>query len=312
MPLQSQHGQARGYGGTSYRDPTEYDQPPSKRLRPSEELARRAAYEQSQRSSHRATIQLQQQEPYTQYARDLGAPIRTSAYFQGQPAAPAFGSEYSFGHQRNSSSSASSPFISPRTEYPGYPYSTPNTSYQQPPRDNYQHQYNQYPSSQLRQAPQLMQPVPPERQLPSSLPLQSSASRSYAPSYGAESGASRSYAPSYEAEEKTSTEAKYMEGRQSSRSNYQPQAYTTGYERLEHPVTRTLPPPANSLPTQSLPSVLPSLQSTLNYSPQRLETPQLGSSSAYSSGGANTNQTSSGVPEGTGYGRGTYRGRENG
>ena len=95
-----------------------------------------------------------------------------SGYFQGPQSAPSSSiSEYSFKHQRTQSSSTSSPYVSPRTEIPGYSSSAPNPFYQQQQQQQqqarepvYTYQQGQPTDFQSRQVPQLAQPVAPFRQ----------------------------------------------------------------------------------------------------------------------------------------------------
>lgn len=83
------------------------------------------------------------------------------------PAAPQAGSgtlqDYSFRHQRNDSSSTTSPYVSPRTEMPGYIPPTPNSAYPTQPRESVYQYQNAYSTAPPRQATQLTQQIPPYR-----------------------------------------------------------------------------------------------------------------------------------------------------
>lgn len=184
-------------------------------------------------------------------------------------------SEYSFGHQRNNSSSTSSPFVSPRHEYSGYSFSGHNNSlydqrlrdqYQQPTRDqSYQYQQGQYLGSQARSTPQIAQPVPQFRPLPSTFPSQTEQPRPY---------------QRYEGDDNTSSDRGYGTGSYAtSRPDYyNSQTTSTSFDRLVQPQARTLPDP--SLP---LTSVLPPMQTTLPSSQPRRDPSQ-----SYTSSGGPT------------------------
>ncbi len=268
-----------------YRDPTiGYDDPPLKRQRMSIDLARRTAYEHDQRLSQRSY--LQQRDPYGQYTPST--PNRGSYYVQGPPTGPG-PVEYPFSHGRTNSSSNSSPFLSPRTEYPTYQFPTPGSMYQSHSRDS-PHQYpqSQYNSTQPKAIPQLAQPVPPYRPLPSSLPSQPEQPRAYSRPVEMDdhSMASRGYEQSY------------------NNSQYPP----TNYDRQVQPLGRTLP-----APSQGVASLLPPLQSLSSAQPRR-DTLQSYSSSGLSNVETNTQLPSTFPPgsETQNYLPQPYRGRENG
>ena len=286
MGLQPQHEQSGAYGSLGYREPSlGYDDPPLKRQRMSVGLARTTPFEQDQRHSQRY---IQQRDPYAQYAPST--PSRGSYYVQG----PSTGSgpvpiEYPFSHARTNSSSNSSPFLSPRTEYPAYQFPASNSMYQPHSRDSpHQYQQTHYNSSQPKSIPQLAQPIPPFRPLPSSVPSQPEQSRAYSRSLenDEQSIANRGYEQNY------------------SSAQYPP----TSYDRQNQPLARTLPAPQHSLT-----GLLPPLQSLSSTQPRR-DTPQ-----SFSSGGMTNvdtnNQLPSAFPSGSetqNYLPQPYRGRDHG
>lgn len=285
MGLQPQHEPSVGFGPSGYREPTlGYDDPPLKRQRMSIDLARRTAYEHDQRLSQRSYIQ--QRDPYSQYAPST--PSRGSYYIQGPQTGPG-PVEYPFSHGRTNSSSNSSPFLSPRTEYPAYQFPASNSMYQPHSRDSpHQYQQSQYIPNQPRPIPQLAQPVPPYRTLPSSVPSQPEQSRAYArlTETDEQSMASRGYEQSY------------------NNAQYPP----ISYDRQVQPLARTLP-----APSQAVTSLLPPLQSLSAAQPRR-DTLQSYSSSGMSNVETN-NQLPSSFPqssEAQSYLPQPYRGREHG
>lgn len=267
MGLQPQHEQSGGFGPLGYREPTlGYDDPPLKRQRMSIDLARRTTYEHDQRLSQRSYIQ--QRDPYGQYAPST--PSRGSYYVQGPPTGPG-PIEYPFSHGRTNSSSNSSPFLSPRTEYPGYQFPAPNPIYQPNTRDSpHQYQQSQYTPTQPRPIPQLAQSVSPYRPLPSSVPSQPEQPRAYSRSMETDeqSMASRGYEQNYNS------------------SQYPPM----NYDRQIQPLARTLP-----APSQAVTSLLPPLQSLSSAQPRR-DVLQSYTSSGISNIEANTQLPSSFPP----------------
>ena len=285
MGLQPQHDQSGVFAPSGYREPTlGYDDLSLKRQRMSLDLARRTTYEHDQRFSQRPYTQ--QRESYGQYAPST--PSRGSYHTQGPPTGP--GSiEYPFSHGRTNSSSNSSPFLSPRTEYPGYQFPAPNSMYQSQSRDSpHQYQQSQYTSTQPRPVPQLAQPVPPYRPLPSSVPSQPEQPRTY----------SRSI--------ETDEQSMVNRGYEQSFSNSQ--YPSVNYDRQVQPLARTLP-----APSQGVTSLLPPLQSLSSAQPRR-DTLQSYSSSGMSSVETNPHLPSSFTPgsEAHNYLPQPYRGREHG
>ena len=285
MGLQPQHEPSGAFGPSGYREPAlGYDDPPLKRQRISIDLARRTAYEHDQRLAQRSYTQ--QRDPYAQYPPST--PTRGSYYVQGPPTGPG-PVEYPFSHGRTNSSSNSSPYLSPRTEYPTYQFPPSNSMYQQHSRDSpHQYQQSQYNSTQPKSIPQLAQPVPPYRPLPSSIPSQPEHPRAYARSMETDeqSMASRGYEHSY------------------NNSQYPP----ISYDRQIQPLARTLP-----APSQAVTSLLPPLQSLSSAQPRR-DTMQSYSSSGLSNIDTNTQLPSSFPPgsETQNYLHQPYRGREHG
>lgn len=296
MPLQSQNERAGAFGAETYRDP--YDDQPIKRQRLSIDLARKTTYEQEQQLSQRSYIQ--PRDHYAQISqRDPMVANRGSYYSQGPSSASgSMAADFNFGHQRTNSSSTSSPFVSPRTEYPGYSFSAPSNSlYQQPARDPaYQYSQNQYAGAPSRQIPQLSQPTPPYRPPPPSIPSQTEQSRPYS--------------RPYETEEHSPVDRGYGSGQPGSRPDYyNSQHLPTLYDRPSQPLARTLPDPS-----QPLTSVLPPLQSTLPSSQLRRDPIQSYSSSGASSIESNSQFHPSVQPgqEGQSYMPQLYRGPQNG
>ena len=254
MGLQSQHEQAGGYAGSGY------DEQPYKRQRMLSDTMTRSGYDQDQRLSQRSFIQ--SRDSYGHYSpRDPLAAARGSYYPQTalQTTATPM-TEYSFGHQRNNSSSASSPFVSPRSEYPSYGFSASNTLYQQPQRAQaYQYPQTQYTARPT--VPELAQAIPSYRS-----PLAAVSSHIDQP---------RTYLRSLDTEDQSLLERNYHMTSRPEYQNTQPQPLIN-YDRPGQPPARTLPAPA-----QGLNSVLPPLQSTLPSSQPRRD-PVL----SYPNGGA--------------------------
>lgn len=242
MGLQSQHEQAGGYAGSGY------DEQPYKRQRMLSDTMNRSGYDQDQRLSQRSFIQ--SRDSYGHYSpRDPLPAARGSYYPQTalQTTATPM-TEYSFVHQRNNSSSASSPFVSPRSEYPSYGFSTSNTLYQQPQRAQaYQYPQTQYTARSTM--PELAQALPSYRS-----PLAAVSSHIDQP---------RTYSRPLDTEDQSLLERNYHMTSRPEYQNTQPQPLTN-YDRSAQPPARTLPAPA-----QGLNSVLPPLQSTLPSSQPR-------------------------------------------
>ncbi|KAL2050025.1 hypothetical protein ABVK25_009752 [Lepraria finkii] len=260
MGLPSQHEQVGDYTGSGY------DEQPYKRQRMSSDSVARNAYDQDLRSSHRTDTQ--PRDTYSQYPlRDPLAAARGAYYPQPalQATAPtASDCSLAFMHQRNNYSSTSSPFISPRTEYPNYNFSTPNSLYQQPARDqSYQYTQAQHASAQPRPMSQLAQALPPYRPYPSTVPSQVEPPRVY----------SRPTEP----EDQGATERAYaLSGRPDHRSA---QPLMT-YDRSGQALARTLLPPQNL-------NSLPPIQSTVPSSQPRRDPLQ-----SYPSSGASSTEGS--------------------
>ena len=286
MGLQPQHEQSGGFGPSGYREPTlGYDDPPFKRQRMSIDLARRSAYEHDQRLSQRSYVQ--QRDPYSQYAPST--PNRGSYYSQGPPTGPPGPVEYPFSHGRTNSSSNSSPFLSPRSDFPGYQFPTSNSMYQANPRDS-PHQYpqNQYNSTQSKSIPQLAQPVPPYRPLPSSVPSQPEQPRGYS--------------------RPMETDEQSMANRGYDQNYNNSQYHSMNYDRQIQPLARTLPAPSQGVtsllpPLQSLPSAQPRRDTLQSYSGSGL--PNMDTNNQLPSSFAAGSETQNYLPQ-------PYRGREHG
>ena len=295
MSTQAQNDRAVGFGTTGYRET--YDDTPIKRQRTSVDLTRRSAYDLEQPFTQR-TFNQPRETFGTLPSRDVQTSSRGSYYSQGPASATgSIGTEYNYGHQRTNSSSTSSPFTSPRNEYPAYSFATPtNSLYQQSTRDQtYPYPQSQYSDNQTRQIPQLSQPALPYR-VPSSMPSQIDQSRSYS--------------RSYETETQPSTNRTISSFQHNPRLDfYTSQTSSAPYDRPFQPLARTLPDP-----TQPLTSVLPPLQSTVPSSQPRRDAQQ----TYTSNGGSNVEgipHTSSSVTpsqEGQGYLSHMYHGSQHG
>ncbi len=141
----------------------DFGESPSKRQRTSIDVGDRVIDDQEYKYGGRSYVE--QRGPHSAYSSKPPTTNYGSGYFYGPQSAPSSVSEYSFKHQRTQSSSTSSPYVSPRTEIPGYSSSAPNPFYQQQTREPlYSYQQSQQPDYQHRQVPQLAQPVAPLRQ----------------------------------------------------------------------------------------------------------------------------------------------------
>ena len=202
------------------------------------------------------------------HTRDPGAVNRGSYYNQGTSSVSGSnGSEYTLGHQRTNSSTISSPYISPRGEYPNYAL----TTYQQQARDN-RYQYPlQYPSNQYqpRQMPSLNQSGNYYGTLPSSVLSQPEPSRSYTtPAYFDQP---RTFNGSYESHDPSTFDRGNMSNLPAPRRDFyssQPQSVSASYERQAQSVPQTLPDP-----TSTFSSILPPLQSTVTSTQSRRDPP---------------------------------------
>lgn len=268
MGLNAQQEQVGGYTASGYVEQ------PYKRQRMSGESVARSAYDQDTRLSQRSYAP--PRDAYSLYPlRDPLAATRGAYHSQSalQATIPTT-SDYSFMHQRNNSSSTSSPFISPRNEYPAYNFSTPNSLYQQPARDqSYQYTQAQYASAQPRPMSQLAQALPSYRPYPSTVPSQVEPPRNY----------SRPFEP----EDQGATDRNYSISGRSDYHNAQP---LTTYDRSGQALARTLPPPSQNL------NSLPPLQSTVPSSLPRRDPLQSYSSSGASSTEGSAQLASTGQP----------------
>jgi hypothetical protein len=268
MGLNARQEQVGGYISSGYGEQ------PYKRQRMSGESVARSAYDQDTRLSQRSYVP--PRDAYSLYP--LRDPLAASrGAYHSQPALQATiptTSDYSFMHQRNNSSSTSSPFISPRNEYPAYNFSTPNSLYQQPARDqSYQYTQAQYASAQPRPMSQLAQALPSYRPYPSTVPSQVEPPRNY----------SRPLEP----EDQGATDRNYSI---SGRSDYHSTQPLTTYDRSGQALARTLPPPSQNL------NSLPPLQSTVPSSLPRRDPLQSYSSSGASSTEGSAQLASTGQP----------------
>ena len=234
MDAQSQQAQAGALGSSQREGATGYDQPPAKRHRSSISLSTREAYDEGQRSATRPYIQ--QRDPYTQGTSSPWGD-RSGQMVPSGPSPQR--SEYSYGHQRAGSQSIPPSYVSPRgsggvtgggQEYSAFGYPTQSPLY---PTTQY---YNPYTASRPEQA--MPQPVPPERQLPSSIPSQGGQSAQFQRGFD-----SADFAPA---------NPQYASNIQGMRPALQPsQSYASSQSGSAQ---RSLPPPQQGS-TASLPSL---------------------------------------------------------
>lgn len=126
------------------------------------DIANRGLFDQDQRYSDR---------PYEDQRNNFGTYTTRNQpaqnYGLNYPSAPQASSgvlqDYSFRHQRTDSSSTTSPYVSPRTEIPGYMPAASNSSYPTQPRESVYSYPNPYSTTPSRQTSQLTQQIPPYR-----------------------------------------------------------------------------------------------------------------------------------------------------
>ena len=225
--------QSGGYAST-FRDPAAgYEQPPSKHHkllydeRPSD-----SAYQYFQRSSQGTSSQQFNPYPYNP-SREVLSSNRPSLYSQDSQLATAYPSEYSYSHQRMESSNVSSPTVPQAGAWSGFPQAPRCASMQYPSREmTGQYLYGQGVPLQSRQPPQYLQPVPPERQLSSSITAQQGYDRS--------SG-------QLERQASYTTSTRYTPNYDDRRGTYPlSQSFTMPQDTYSQLLPRTLPPPLQS------------------------------------------------------------------
>ncbi|KAL9125646.1 MAG: hypothetical protein Q9217_005182 [Psora testacea] len=249
LGIQSPPTHGGGYTST-YRNPAaRYEPPSSKRQKPFYPgPVGDSAYQQSQRSD-----QGMSSEHFNLYSYnpsgEAPSSSRSSLHSQGAQPALAYPSEYSYGHRHTGSSNVASPSGPHEGTWGRFPHATRPTSMQYPSREgNRQHLYGQDAPLQPQQPPQFIQPVPPERQLPSSVPTQHDNNRSLGQlERQASYGINTFYAQSYD----------------DRRGTYpQSQTYTTAQDPYSQILPRTLPPPSQQSSTlASIGSTAPSAYS---------------------------------------------------
>ena len=233
-----------GFFGSTYGESTTgYEHPPSKRHKAlPKERPSTSAYDFHQRSTRGANSQ---GDPYQHYPpREAPRSSRSSFYSTESQPGPGYLSEYSIGQQRVESPSTGSP-VTPQgsgwlSGFSQQQYGRPTAVHYPYRESGGQFGYGHGITTQPRQASQYVQPVPPERRLPSSTPNQYDNTRTY-------SQASRqgSYAMG----------TGYPQSYDDRRSGYGPsQAYLPAQDTLSQP-PRTLPPPIQQ--PGSLPSIGP-------------------------------------------------------
>ena len=228
--------------------PGDFGESPSKRQRTTLDSDHRFAEEQDQRYGVRS--HMDQRGPQSAYPSRQPNATYGSGYVNGPQSAPSSSvSEYSFKHQRTQSSSTSSPYVSPRTEIPGYSSTAPNPFYQQQQQARepvYAYQQNQPSDFQLRQAPQLTQPVVPfrQQQLPSQPQL----------------GDSTAYFRALEPDDRSPQQHRSHAAPLPSQSVYHPPTSLLSFHERPTEIAQSRPQLLQPL----LPNVLPPLQSTVS------------------------------------------------
>ena len=209
------------------------------------DLSNRSIDEQEQRYGGRSYME--HRGPYSAYPSRQPAATFGSGFYHGPQSAPSSVSEYSFKHQRTQSSSTSSPYVSPRTEIPGYSSSAPNPFYQQQQQarePTYTYQQTQPSEYQPRHIPQLSQPVPFRQQQLSSQP---------------QSGDSITFPRALDIEDRSSLQYRNTATTLPTQPIYYPTA-----SLLTFPERSTELVPSRLQPLQPpLPNVLPPLESTI-------------------------------------------------
>ena len=233
------------YGSTYGESTTGYDHPPSKRIRtlPKEPLSA-SAYQDYQRSTQGTSSQGDLYQHYP--PREAPRNNRSSFYSSETQPGPGYPSEYAFSQQRLDPSATVSPVNPQGSSWLGgfsqQQYGRPTG--QNPFREaGAQYGYGQGTTTHTRQASQYVQPVPPERRLPSSVPSQYDNTRTY------------SQTPRQDPYAVGST---YAQSHDDRRSSYAPsQTYQPAPDAFSQLTPRTLPPP--TLQPGGLPSIGPSL-----------------------------------------------------
>ena len=178
--MHSPTAQTGGYNPT-YRDPaagyepSASDRHKSLRIEPTSEIA----YQQFQ--SPAQDTGSQQLNPYPQYpSRETPPSNRSSFYSQSSQPGSGYGPDYSYGNPRTDPSSAVASGVPQTGGWSGFSQPSRATGMQYPTREgSAQIPYGTITQSQFRQSSQYSQPVPLERQLPSSVLAQPDYSRSY-------------------------------------------------------------------------------------------------------------------------------------
>ncbi|KAI9838320.1 MAG: hypothetical protein M1819_005588 [Sarea resinae] len=164
---QVQAQQVGGYVQSASREyPPSYGETSSKRQRTSIDMTAPEYYGRDPRYAQRSYAE---QPPYSAYPPQTQQ-YPNYAYPQGPHSAPAGAPDYSFRYGQPASSSAPSPYNSPRTQLSGGSPSTTSPAYQQ---------YGRYPPQQMAQSqnppppmhvPQLSEPAPHRRLPPQNYP----------------------------------------------------------------------------------------------------------------------------------------------
>ena len=210
------------------------------------DMGNRTIDEQEQRYGGQSYMD--QRGPYSAVPSRQSTATFASGSYNGPQSAPSSTSEYSFKHQRTQSSSTSSPYISPRTELPGYSSSAPNPFYQQQQQarePTYTYQQNQPSEYQPRPIPQLSHPVVPYRQ--QQLPNQPQPSNS------------STYSPAADMGDRSSLQYRANAATLTTQPMYYPTTSLLSYPERSTELVQSRPQPLQP----PLPTVLPPLESTI-------------------------------------------------
>lgn len=161
-PANTPHKQGADYSSSTSRGYFPHDEPSSKRQRTSVDMTSRGVFDQEQRYSERPYED--QRSNYSTYTtRNQPSQSYGLNYPSATPSSAGTLQDYSFRHQRTDSTSTTSPYVSPRTEMPGYMPAGSNSSYSTQSRDSVYTFPTQYPAAAPRQPTQLTQQIPPYR-----------------------------------------------------------------------------------------------------------------------------------------------------
>lgn len=239
-------------------------EPSSKRQRTSVDLTAR----NFEPDRHSQRSYWEPRAPFGTYpAREQTTNMFPSAYGQGSQSALSNMADYSFGHQRTNSSSTSSPFVSPHTEFSGHSWPSANLFYQPPMKDSsYTYPPNQDPDMQFSRPNQLTEPFLRQRtqELSLNLPSQNLATQSL-PSQNLSSRLPVNTSYTFPRSHEPDNSATGIYG-QVSRSLPSTSAYPDPSARLPQTdqMAEFASPSRQQYPNTPLSNVLPPLESTLS------------------------------------------------